>query len=287
MTTYEESSWPEFGVEHIWHNATVQDTVLTHRGTLVEMVHRPQWGVACYMDNAIQSCEVDEYLYHEALVHPVMTTAMASTMTTAMAATMTTVTTMTTVPPTRVMIIGGGEGATAREVLKWPVAHVDMFEWDNDVVRLFKQKYPQWAAGAWEDPRLSIHDDDIFEVIGTPPSQPYDVIIIDLVDPSEENRPLWELLLSRIGTWLAPHGSMALYAGIRNILAPMQPHQLLQSMLPAALCASVIPYKVFIPSFSGESLFLLLNSREPILFPPSIPMKLTQKIWDSYQVFDW
>lgn len=265
MSTYEESSWPEFGVEHLWHNATIQDSILTHRGTLVEMIHRPQWGLACYMDNSIQSCEVDEHLYHEALVHPVMAAATHKT---------------------RVMIIGGGEGATAREVLKWStVEHVDMFEWDNDVMILFKEKYPQWANGAWDNPRLSIHDDDIFEVIGTAPAQLYDVIIIDLVDPSEENRALWELLLSHIHAWLAPHGAMAIYAGIRNIFNRAA---ILQSMFPVTLQKEIISYKVFIPSFSGESLFLLLkNPGTGIEFPLSIPMHLNDTIWDSYQVFNW
>jgi spermidine synthase len=69
------------------------------------------------------------------------------------------------------MIIGGGEGATAREVLKWPdVEQVDMYEWDKDVVSLFSTKYPQWAKGAWENPKLSIHYEDIFETIRCYPS---------------------------------------------------------------------------------------------------------------------
>ena len=112
----------EFGVSYNWYNAIIKDSIITHRGTKLEMIERPNWGIACYMDNTIQSAEIDEKIYHEALVHPIMSNDVK-----------------------KVLIIGGGEGATAREVLKWPVEEVDMIEWDKDVVELFRTKYPQWA----------------------------------------------------------------------------------------------------------------------------------------------
>ena len=140
---YYEDTIQEFGVAHNWHNASIKDSIETSRGTKVEMVERPQWGLACYMDNSIQSALIDEKIYHEALVHPVM---------------------LSVKERKRVMIIGGGEGATAREVLKWSdVKEVDMFEWDRDVVELFRNKYSQWAQGAWDDPRLMINYSNIFE----------------------------------------------------------------------------------------------------------------------------
>jgi hypothetical protein len=145
MSFYIDNSWKEGNVSYVWRDIARLDSIITHRKTHVEMIHRPDWGVACYMDGDIQSCELDEALYHESLVHPVMSSV---------------------VRPKRVMIVGGGEGATAREVLKWPsVEHVDMYEWDEDVVRLFQMKYPQWAKGAWDDPRLHLHFEDIFEKI--------------------------------------------------------------------------------------------------------------------------
>ena len=147
---YLENNIQEFGVSHYWDSALIEESIITKRGTKLEMIKRPQWGLACYMDNSIQSCEVDEKIYHEALVHPVM---------------------LSVTDRRRVMIIGGGEGATAREVLKWPdVETIDMYEWDRDVVTLFSDKYPQWAKGAWESPKLTIHYKDIFEEITNYPS---------------------------------------------------------------------------------------------------------------------
>ena len=139
---------------------------VTHRGTHVEMFQGP-YGIACYMDGLIQSSEADEGIYHRALVQPILKT-----------------------HPKRVMIIGGGEGATAREVLKGSaVETVDMYEWDKDVVQMFQTSYPQWANGAWADPRLTIYPENIMEAITSPPDRPYDAIIVDLFDPSEENEP--------------------------------------------------------------------------------------------------
>jgi spermidine synthase len=255
--------WITEGVIHRWYRAIVHDSIRTHRGTLVDMIHRPEWGMACYMDNAIQSCEVDEALYHEALVHP----AMSST-------------------TKRVLIVGGGEGATAREVLKWQnVEHVDMYEWDQDVIQLFQQKYPQWAKGAWKDPRLHMHVEDIFQVIQSPPKEPYDAIIVDLFDPSEENKESWAILLSSIKNWLHPRGSIVYYAGIRSILMKEQPYQMLLRMIELEEAyRRIIPYHVCIPSFSGEAVFILCTYESPTFVVPS---HLTSEIWKSYGIFNW
>jgi spermidine synthase len=285
-STFREETIKEFGVEHNWHNVKMLDSLITRRDTHVQMIERPGWGIACYMDNSIQSCEVDERIYHEALVHPVMASVKTRQ---------------------RVMIIGGGEGATAREVLKWPdVEHVDMYEWDEDVVELFKTCYPQWAKGAWDDPRLSLRHVDIFESIKQHPhtANKYDVIIIDLFDPTEENLPLWTILLKNLHGWITTEGSIVMYAGMRNILTPKQPHQILAEVLSEhyqvtkgfvfydyTLNKNMTPYRVYIPSFSGESSFLLLTKNTvPLIDFEQLIMQrshITPSIWTSYKTMNW
>jgi spermidine synthase len=284
--SYEEDNIQEFGVINKWTNAVIKDSITTSRGTKVEMIERHGWGLACYMDNSIQSCEVDEKNYHETLVHPVMSSVKDRA---------------------RVMIIGGGEGATAREVLKWPgVEKVDMFEWDKDVVDLFKDKYPQWAKGAWNDPRLTIHYEDIFTAIKTPPSKSkkYDVIIIDLFEPCEDNKTLWYTLIKSLHNWITINGSIVMYAGMRNILRKVQPYQQLINTIEylelpngrvvkdLSLNKEIIPYRVWIPSFSGESMFLLLKHKDIV---PHINFEdakmfdshITNDIWNSYKTMNW
>lgn len=280
---YYEDTIQEFGVAHNWHNTLIKDLIVTGRGTKVEIIERPQWGLACYMDNSIQSALIDEKIYHEALVHPVMSTIQEKK---------------------RIMIIGGGEGATAREVLKWPgVEEVDMFEWDRDVVELFKNKYPQWAQGAWNDLRLTIYYLDIFKAIMTQPIKKYDVIIIDLFEPCEENSEQWKILLKNLYNWITVNGSIVMYAGMRNILVKEQPYQKLINIIQHIetcngvpihdiyLNKEITPYKVYIPSFSGESTFLLLKnySLELINLEDANKLKshITPDVWNSYKTMNW
>lgn len=271
MSEYIENTWEEFGVEHRWKDASIVDSTITYKGTLVEMVDRPKWGLACYMDNAIQSCEVDEYLYHESLVHPVM---------------------LSVENCKRVMIIGGGEGATAREVLQWPVEQVDMYEWDKDVVQMFKD-YPQWAKGAWDDERLTVYYENIFDVIEKRPHQPYDVIIVDLFEPCEENKEGWYKLIHNMKQWITAEGSIVIYAGIRNFLIK-QPYCMVCDMITKSKLKNreIIPYHVFIPSFSGESVFLLVKNKASeidfdFMKDKKIISHITNRIWNSYTIFNW
>ena len=270
MSHYTDSTWE--GVTYEWHDSIVLDSIVTKRGTRVEMVQRPKWGMTCYMDNAVQSCELDESLYHETLVHPVMSSV---------------------IRPRKIMIIGGGEGATVREVLKWPsVEHVDMYEWDQEVVQLFQSTYPQWAKGAWNDPRLHLHFDDIFQIIEQTPSETYDVIIIDLFDPTESTRESWKHLLQHITNWAKPTGSIAMYAGMRSRIQAEQPYQMLtnifeSSVSPVLFYRIVTPYRVFIPSFLGEATFLLMSVSSKVPYHSYIPSHLTESIWNSYRAFNW
>jgi spermidine synthase len=283
---YHEDNIQEFGVTHNWYNVNLNESFQTHRGTHVQMVERPKWGLACYMDNSIQSCLIDEKIYHEALVHPVMSSVKERR---------------------KVLIIGGGEGATAREVLKWSgVEEVVMYEWDRDVIKLFKEKYPQWAQGAWDDPRLKIRNEDIFKAIKNPPGRlnKYDVIIVDLFEPCEENKEQWTTLIKSLHTWLSVNGSIVMYAGMRNILEKQQPYQKLIDIIEyrelrpghivrdLCLYKEIIPYRVWIPSFSGESMFLLLKHFHlvpELNFEEAENLKshITKDVWNSYKTLNW
>jgi spermidine synthase len=277
MSIYTDHSWK--GVTYGWHNTAILDSMITYRGTHVEMIQRPEWGIACYMDNAIQSCEIDEALYHESLVHPVMSSVDS---------------------PKRVMIIGGGEGATAREVLKYKTVEcVDMYEWDKDVVQLFQSKYPQWAKGAWDDPRLHLYHDDIFKTIEEYPVGRYDVIIIDLFDPSVETYDSWKHLLQHIDKWIQPTGSIVMYSGIRERTSSEQPYEMLGNIIMnlsgdlnthLVFKQYMVPYHVFVPSFLGESTFLLLCPTPDFKIDRSINSigsHVTDLVWKSYQTFNW
>lgn len=230
-------------------------SLLTKRGTHVEMIQHPICGITCYMDGCIQSCETDEVLYHESLVHPVLSA---------------------TPLLKRVLIIGGGEGATLREVIKWPqVESIDMIDWDEEIISLFQTTYPQWADNAWKDPRVTLHIKDIFEEIVTPPSMPYDCIIVDLFDPTPDTMMQWTILLKYLPQWISATGSIVFYTGTEET-----PVDRIIKESPLLLTHQLIRYRVPIPSFSGDALFALfttdhLFSHSPLSIDPC-------EIWKAY-----
>jgi spermidine synthase len=89
-----------------------------------------------------------------------------------------------------VLIIGGGDGGTAREVLKHSsVEHVDMVEIDQTVVEASKLHFP--GVGDFENPKLNVlYEDGIAFVKNV--KDPYDVIIIDGSDPVGPAEGLFE-----------------------------------------------------------------------------------------------
>lgn len=136
----------------------------TARGQLVECLESPTFGKMLFIDGEGQSAERDEFIYHEALVHPVMCM-------------------MPSQRPLRVLIVGGGEGATLREVLKYNrVQQVVMVDFDEELVELCREHMPSWSAGAFEDPRVVLHYDDITQWLQYHPNDRFDVIICDLPD---------------------------------------------------------------------------------------------------------
>ncbi len=126
----------------------------------VEVFETDTWGNMMTIDGMVMLSEKDEFVYHEMLTHVGM---------------------FAHPDPRRVLIIGGGDGGTAREVLRHPsVEQVDMVEIDEAVVRAAKQFLPN--VGAFDDPRLSVLYEDGIRFVEKV-DHPYDVIIIDGSDP--------------------------------------------------------------------------------------------------------
>ena len=132
----------------------------------VVIAESPVYGKVLFLDKELQSAESDEAIYHEHLIHP------------ALRAT-------NNVASKRVLIVGGGEAATAREVLKWSrdaVAHVDWVDIDQGLVDLCR-RHLSWADDpVYNDSRLAFFAEDIRGFFSRTDDL-YDVIILDLPDP--------------------------------------------------------------------------------------------------------
>lgn len=129
---------------------------------LVQLFHNRIFGKILFLDGKIQSAQIDEFIFHESLVHPAL---------------------MTHVAPRKVLIVGGGEGATLREVLRHAsVERAVMVDIDKKLVELCQEHMPEWSEGAFSDTRTQLIFGDARQYIERT-QQKFDVIISDLTEP--------------------------------------------------------------------------------------------------------
>ena len=173
------------------------------------------YGRILILDGHIQSAEDDEDLYHEMLVQPAMLIHDA---------------------PRDVLIIGGGEGATLREVLAHrSVERATMVDIDREAVEVCRTHLPTWHRGAFDDPRARLHFDDGRSFVEHCEDR-FDVAVIDVVDmldngPAQRlyTRQFHEALRARLRpgavvtvqgmefSHLDPHAHAALYRTLRGV----------------------------------------------------------------------
>lgn len=127
----------------------------------IDVFESPEFGRFLVLDGYMMLTERDEFIYHEMIVHPPMA-----------------------VHPNvqNVLIIGGGDGGTAREVLRYDtVQRVDLVEIDRQVVEACRNYLP-FTAACMDDPRLHLHFEDGMRFVRSIVEE-YDLIIVDSTDP--------------------------------------------------------------------------------------------------------
>ena len=120
-----------------------------------------EFGRVLTLDGNVMLTEKDEFMYHEMIVHVPMC-----------------------VHPDarRILVIGGGDGGTVRELTRYPtVEHIDLVEIDEEVVTACKKYLPQ-TASQLDDPRVHAYYEDGLKFIRHHEDE-YDVILVDSTDP--------------------------------------------------------------------------------------------------------
>lgn len=128
---------------------------------LVRVLESPSHGKFLALNNMVMCTERDEFHYHEMIVHPVM---------------------QVHADPKRVLVIGGGDGGTVRELFKYPVEKVTMVEIDEAVVRATKLYLPSLSC-EFNNPKLELRIADGIQFVKDAPPESYDIIIVDGSDP--------------------------------------------------------------------------------------------------------
>ncbi|MBY8343063.1 MULTISPECIES: polyamine aminopropyltransferase [Streptomyces] len=148
-----------------------------------------------FLDGRLRVSGRDELRYHEALVHPAMNG-----------------------PHARVLILGGGDGLAARQVLRHTgVRRVDIVELDPAVVRLARHDpaLSRLNGHVYDDPRVRVATDDAFSRLRTVPASSYDVVISDLPDPgiTASTKLYSQEFYGLARRALAPSGRLVVHAG--------------------------------------------------------------------------
>jgi spermidine synthase len=193
------------------------------------LVTKNPMGFQLFLNGNLQFSSADEYRYHEALVHPAMSTLAA---------------------PRRVLILGGGDGLALREVLKYDsVQHVTLVDLDPKMTSLSTAFPPlgELNGHAYRDPRVRVVNEDAMIWIERERDR-FDVAIIDFPDPSSFS--LGKLYTTRfyrlLRTRLTPDAVVSVQC-TSPLNAPRAYWCIIRTMEAAGL--HVRPYQTTVPSF--------------------------------------
>lgn len=200
----------------------------------IEVVESNNFGNVLILDSIFQTSEKDEFFYHEALVHVPM---------------------ITHDSPSQVLIIGGGDGGSAKEVLKHPsVENCSLVEIDIDVIEVSRKHLTGVHQNCFDDMRVKIYLEDGYDYIMRTEWN-YDVIILDLTDPMGSSLPLYSDKFYRaVKDKLRPKGLVSMHFGsvTCNLRESMNIYYRAKRVFP-----KVMPYLHYVPIYGGLMGFAL------------------------------
>lgn len=211
------------------------------------------FGKTLITDGKTQSCFFDEFAYHESLVHPSLLLLASQR------------------PPKTVFIGGGGELATAREVLRHrSIERVVMVDLDEDVVNLCREYLPEWGGDdVATHPKLELIVGDAHaHLLQT--TETFDVIIMDISDPIEAGpgiilytQEFYEHATSLLndGGVFVTQGGMAEAVPLATMGAPDPSSFGAIVNTLSSVFQVVLPYSSAVPSFGSDWGFVLATNR--------------------------
>jgi len=237
------------GVERNYLYYTASSAHINTSKQEADIINSTYWKKMLFLDGCLQSTQKDEVIYHNALVHPLMDTLQSKS---------------------NILILGGGEGATAREVLRWSkVECLTMVDYDKELVEFMKENGPEWSMGAFNDPRLNVvfHDAWVYMKIGLS----FDGIIIDLTDPNPKTEPWYELLTNVMRSVKNTKGGFVMNAGLYqpwNISKVCEIVEIIKDLCYKDRDFRYYVYTVFVPSFNGEWTFIVVAHKGKFMVEP-------------------
>ncbi len=212
----------------------------------IEILEHDRLGRVLVLDGIVQTTQADEFVYHEMLSHvPLLGRSAAAEPSTSAA----------------VLIIGGGDGGTLREVLRHPfVTRVEMVEIDGVVIETCKEFLG--FHGDYSDPRVTLHIDDGADFIRSAQARGdlFDVILVDSTDPlgGPGDRLFSPEFLDSAARCLRDNGILARHFGV-----PFPDLQVLINGVAnmGGALGHVQVYRAAVPTYIGGDMAFALSSR--------------------------
>ncbi len=164
-----------------------QDKIIFSTQTKYQKLVLTRWNndYRLFINGAIQFSSVDEYRYHESLVHfPLLLIHNHE----------------------KILVLGGGDGMVVRELLKYPdIKQIHLVDLDPEMTRLAKENkiFRKLNKNSFEDKRVTIFNQDAYNFVKNS-SEIYSAVIIDLPDPNDTglgklySREFYEMLKGRM-----------------------------------------------------------------------------------------
>ena len=215
-------------------------------------------GFQLWLNGHLQFNSIDEYRYHEALVHPAFAVKPVAK---------------------RVLILGGGDGLALREVLRYPnVESITLVDLDPAMTSLH-EKFPplkELSRDSYADPRVKVINDDAYLWVGQRDSQSemFDLVLIDFPDPNSFSvgklytSRFYKLLRGRVAD-----DAMVAIQCTSPLIAPQAYWCIVRTMESAGF--QIRPYQATVPSFGvwGFALASPGNIPQPQQLAPAIAGK--------------
>ncbi len=243
------------------------DEIILSKQTRYQRIVLTRWkdDIRLFLSSHLQFSSRDEYRYHEGLVHPVLSALPGAR---------------------RVLILGGGDGLAAREVLRYPsVEQVTLVDLDPEMTQLFASHdyLRQLNAGALSDKRMRVINADAFVWLEQS-SEVFDAAIIDFPDPT--NFSLGKLYTTAFYRLLKRHIAEAGFLVVQST-SPLFARQSFWCIVETLKAAGLrtAPYHVYVPSF-GEWGFVIAGRQEyavPNVLPTNLRYLTVANLADHFR----